>query len=270
MFRYLKAAFWVKPRIPGLGALPVNALSVLGFTILGLGHPGFWLLGIGLETLFLFSLSTSPRFHNWVNAQAVQVSSATTEAQRQALIDDLPPDLRQRYIALRGKCAKVLDVYQSEQADAYVMDESARVLRNLKWVYLKLLVARHNVVSAANSTTEAGLTRDITALEKSLQGNDESESLKASRQATVDILKKRLQNLRRKSETLQEIDSDCTRIESQVDLILENVSMAGKPTTLSADLDFSSNLLDSSLFGESEATVHDLEKSYAQSRKVKA
>ncbi len=38
MIEYLKQAFWAGPSLPGLGRLPVNALAVLGFGILGFGH----------------------------------------------------------------------------------------------------------------------------------------------------------------------------------------------------------------------------------------
>ncbi len=264
MFHYLKEAFWVKPRVAGLGAVPVNALAALGFTILGFGHSGFWWLGAGVEALFLLVLSTNTRFQNWVDARSAQVSSQDAEAMRQSLIKALPSDLTRKYALLRDKCAKVLEVYQSSQAESYVTDESSRVLRNLKWVYLKLLVARKNLLDVANAVTEDGLTHDIAALEKSLQKENESESLKESQKATLAILKKRLDNIRRKDETLEEIGSDCTRIEAQVDLILENASMAGKPQTITADLDFSSNVLDSSFFGESEQAVQNIDQSYSR------
>jgi hypothetical protein len=40
---YLKAAFYWKVRLGGLGYLPMNILILIGFGILGIGNPGFWL-----------------------------------------------------------------------------------------------------------------------------------------------------------------------------------------------------------------------------------
>src|SRR5262245_62693392 len=94
MLRYLKAAFFVRPQISGLGRLPVNVLAAACLAILGFGHPAFWLLGLGLETAFLAALSTNRRFQALVDADnqvRVQVDAETT---RRTLIDQLNPDAR--------------------------------------------------------------------------------------------------------------------------------------------------------------------------------
>ena len=61
MFRHLKAAFLAAPDIPGIGRLPVNAITLAGLAILGFGHPGFWPLALGAEAAYLYALATSPR-----------------------------------------------------------------------------------------------------------------------------------------------------------------------------------------------------------------
>ena len=49
MFRYLRAAFTARPRVPGLGGVPFNLLGLAGFGILGAANPAFWALGLGFE-----------------------------------------------------------------------------------------------------------------------------------------------------------------------------------------------------------------------------
>ena len=62
MWRYLKAAFLARPHLPGLGDVPVNILLAGGFAIVGIIHPAFWLLGLGVVGTLCLALATSPRF----------------------------------------------------------------------------------------------------------------------------------------------------------------------------------------------------------------
>jgi hypothetical protein len=59
-------------------------------------------------------------------------------------------------------------------------------------------------------------------------------------------------------------ESDLTRVESQVDLILDNAAMQGKPQTISADLDLASDLVSGGMFGDAESAVADLDRSYGK------
>ena len=69
MFRYLSAAFTARPRVPGLGEMPVNLLALAGFGIVGLASPAFWFLGLGLEAAYLFGLASNSRFREIVDAR---------------------------------------------------------------------------------------------------------------------------------------------------------------------------------------------------------
>jgi hypothetical protein len=133
-------------------------------------------------------------------------------------------------------------------------------------VYLKLLIARHHLQSPVNSETEQSLDKKIHELDADLKDGEETESLRQSKTATLGILKKRLLNVHRKKQTLEEIESDLTRIDNQVDLILENATMQGKPQTISADIELASDLLGGSVFGEDESAISDLEQTYGHQK----
>ncbi|HME10493.1 MAG TPA: hypothetical protein VKG25_25795 [Bryobacteraceae bacterium] len=264
MWRYLKAAFWVGVDVPALGRVPVNLAGVLGFGILGFAEPAFWLLGAGLETTFLFAMAFNQRFQKVVDASHLEIRDGDTESKRQNLIRQLPADLQSRMFQLGKGCQRVLEI--NRQSDDLVGDTNRDALGRLEWVYLKLLVARNNLVSMANQESEADLTKKVAEFEAGLRNTGDSETLRQSRSATLAILKERLANVHRRQESLAEIDSDLTRIEAQVQLIIENASMQGKPQTISSDIELASNLFSSNLFGESQPAIADLDQTYGTKR----
>jgi len=73
---YWWAAFNAKP----LGMpIPPNWFGVAAFGLLGaLVNPGLWLIGLGLEGLYLWSVSRNPRFRNTVDAAAGFVGDDST------------------------------------------------------------------------------------------------------------------------------------------------------------------------------------------------
>jgi len=268
VWRYLKSAFLVSVDVPSLGRIPVNALGAAAFAILGFAQPAFWLLGLAVEAAVVPALAFNPRFQKLVEAQSHESAQVDVEKQRMALVRLLESSAQQRLWAMATKCNQVLDVYRSQQADEYIIDANEHALKNLEWVYLKLLVARHHLLNPS-SETEQSLEKKIHDLEHDVQDAEETEALRQSKLATLNILKRRIATMRKKQQTLEEIESDLTRIDNQVDLILENATVQSKPQTISADVELASDLLGGSIFGEDESTVSAIEETYGQ-RKVTA
>jgi hypothetical protein len=266
VWRYLKAAFFVGADIPAVGRVPVNLLARVAFVVLGFGLPGFWLLGLAAEAVILPSLAFNKRFQNVVDATERQLTSGDSQVKRTALVQALPPDDRKRIDALDRKCAKVLDVYQNAQAEDFLVETNREALDNLKWVYTKLLIARFHLLTAGTDDTADSLQRRILSIQNDLQDSEETAALRQSKAATLDILKRRLANIERREQSLEEVESDLTRVESQVDLILDNAAMQGKPQTITTDLQLASDLVSGGLFGDSETAVADLDRDYSQPR----
>jgi hypothetical protein len=264
VWRYLKAAFFVGMDVPALGRVPVNVLTTAAFAILGFGHPGFWLLGIAAEAAILPALAFNKRFQNVVDAQSRQLSSGDSEAKRNSLIQLLPSDYKKRLADLQRKCGKVLEVYRNAQAEDFLIETNQHALDNLTWVYLKLLIARYHLLTAGTEDTPDSLLKRISTLEKELRDTDESPALRQSKAATLEILKRRVTNIQRREQSLEEIESDLTRVESQVDLILDNAAMQGKPQTISSDIELASDLVTGGMFGDAESTVADLDRDYGK------
>ena len=265
MWRYLKSAFFVSVDVPSLGRVPVNVLAATGFGILGFAQPAFWLLGLAIEATVIAALAFNPRFQKLVEAQSLEISQGDAERKRNALVKLLETGAQQRLWGLAKKCNQVLDVYRSQQAEEYIIESNDQALKNLEWVYLKLLVARHHLLNPT-SETEQSLAKKIQELEGDLRRGEETESLLQSKTATLHILKKRLATMHKKQQTLEEIESDLTRIDNQVDLILENATVQGKPQTISADIELASDLLGGSVFGDDESAISALEQTYARQK----
>jgi len=264
VWRYLKAAFLVSVNVPALGRLPINALVAAGFLILGFGHPGFWFLGLAAEGAIVPALAFNKRFQNVVDAEEREISTGDSQAKRSSLVQLLPAEDKRRLAALERKCDKVIEVYRNAQAEDFLIDTNRQALENLKWLHLKLMVARFHLLTAGTDDTPEALTQKIEALESDLKDNQDTAALRQSKAATLDILKRRLNNVHRREQSLEEVESDLTRVESQVDLILDNAAMQGKPQTISTDLELASDLVSGGMFGDVESTVADLDRNYSK------
>ena len=266
MWRYLKAAFFVGVEVPALGRVPLNALAAAGFLILGFGHPGFWFLGLAAEAAIVPTLAFNKRFQNVVDAQERQLSSGDSQAKRSSLVQLLPADYKKRLGDLERRCDKVIEVYRNAQAEEFLIDTNREALENLKWVYLKLLIARYHLLTAGTEDTPESLIKRIGVLQADANNPRETHALRQSKAATLEILKRRLANIQRREQSLEEVESDLTRVESQVDLILDNAAMQGTPQTISTDIELASDLVSGGMFGDAESTVADLDRDYGKSR----
>jgi hypothetical protein len=260
VLRYLSAAFWARPRIWGLGRVPWNALAVFGAAIFGFAEHAVWLGGLGLETLYLFSIGTNPRFQRWVDAQDVAAVAGETEEGRAQLVQSLGGAARQRLVRLEEKVTRIEKMYQQSRGDDYLYDTNRDAIKKLTWAFLKLLVAQRNLLMLGNQSNEMELQQKIAALEGELKGAT-TDTLRESKKATIDILRQRVNNGRRRAETLAEVDSDLGRVEAQIDLALEQASMKDKPTAISANIQLVSRMLDDD-YGDASSTIASLDQKY--------
>jgi predicted transcriptional regulator len=133
-------------------------------------------------------------------------------------------------------------VYRESQADDFLFDSNREALHKLASIYVRLLIPQRNITTMSTEANEKALQAQIDQIKKDLAGNIPS-TLRESKQATLNICVQRLSNLRRRFESLAEIESDLTRIEAQIDLALEDASLKGKPTAISGNIDLVSHLL---------------------------
>lgn len=261
--RYLKEAFWAKIEVPLLGAIPFNIVGLAAFALLGLGEPAFWPLGAGLEAAYLFLLSTNPRFQNVIDAQGKVAVEESAEEQRASLLSRLDKAQQHRLAALEQKCRRILQIYQDQQVNEFTVASNTDALKRLQWIFLKLLVAQHYLNDGGTDTSDDEIRAKIRQLTDDLKLSGLTRTLRESKEGTLRILQQRLANLGRRTESNAEIESDLARVEAQVDLALESATMQGQAEVISANVELTSHLLDSSSFGDLSATVDAMDQSFA-------
>ena len=266
MLRYLAAAFVARPRIPGLGAFPLNLLAVAAFAALGVANPAFWLLGLGLETAYLFGLATNGRFRNVVDAGAAPPRRERTGPSPDELARQIGQPGRRRLEGLQELFGKILGLYAQFQVDEFTASSNREALRTLAAHFARLLVAQGNIDRFWSGDAEE-IAAEVAGIAQDLKRDGLTVELRASKTRTLEILQARLENQKRKEQILDEIESELRRIEAQFELALENAAMSGQPRSVSAELGFDLSQLDQAVLGAVPAPEAAAPEPQARSRR---
>ncbi len=236
---YLRSAFNRRVPVPVLGHLPLNVMVVAAAGVLGLANPGFWLLGAAGEVLFLVLKASSPRFQKLLEGERLLAEQQTWEEKVGETVARLEAISRARYRRLLGQCRRILGISDALDADSLgnFRDLRARSLNQLLGIYLRLLSSREVIESNLSRLDRTELEAEAMRLQERLAAAAGDAALARSIQGTLDIQKKRLDNLARAQATQAVIDSELERIEQQVELIREEAAVTGRPEQLSVRLD---------------------------------
>ena len=239
--RYLWHAFFARPDIPLL-RLPWNAIAVIAAGIAGWWDPAIWGVATAGEMIYLFTLASNPGFQQYIkDRQTVELRGDTEEA-RKRLLSRVGGAARQRYVKLEDKRRRLDTLYRDTANDDLFAESNTEAMQKLTWLYLNLLVAQRNLVVAPASDAR-DLQKQIATCEREL-ASAPSEATRASKEATLRLLRERLDNIEHKGTALAEIDADLARIETQLDFALEEATLRGRPAAISANVELTSRLLD--------------------------
>lgn len=236
---YVKAAFWQKINVPGLGALPLNGLACLGLFALGFGHPAFWLLGLGLESAYLTLLAGSARFQRVVQGRDLVKEAEQREQHRIRLLDSLSTSARKRYNKLMQQAYAVVPAGDSSVGDL-LRDNLAGML----WTFLRLLASQEKVQGILDNANRSDAELELAELEKRIADAPADSALQRSLTASVEILRKRLANLDRAKESTLVLSAELERIERQITLLREEAAVGQSPEALTSHLDTVSRSLE--------------------------
>ncbi len=236
---YVKEAFHRRAQLPLLGMMPANKMALAAFAVLGLANPGFWFLGAGLEVAYLTWLAGSERFQKLVKAERLlEVQESWKERVHQS-VARLSEEGRDRYRRLLGQCRRILGISETFDGDSLgnFRDMRARSLNQLLGIYLRMLTSKEVIKANVVGLDREKLQEEARKLEKRLAETSDEGPLARSLQGTLDIHRRRLENLDRAGDSLKVIDAELDRIEKQVELIREESAVSGKPELLSTRLD---------------------------------
>lgn len=237
LWSYIKAAFNARPF--GMFVAP-NWVGLAAVGFLGLGNPGFWVLGAGVELLYLLSLATNSRFQRVVDRKGTAGSEQEWKARQDALIARLTDTDQARYVAFVSRCRQILDQlaqYDSSGTAAQLQGEN---LGKLTWVYLKLLLARRTMSKVLKEPT-LGETTEIEArleaVRRRLAEPQLGEDLRRSLTQQAEILQQRVAQRSEGREKLDFLEAEILRIHEQVELLREQAALSADAEGLSARLD---------------------------------
>lgn len=238
--RYLYHAFFARPDIPLL-RLPWNALGVIGAAVAGFWDPAIWGVASAGELIYLFTLASNAGFQQSIDNRRIQEQRGDTDDARYALKRSLGGAARRRYEKLEEKRARLEKLSAQHKSDDLFYESNLDALRKLTWLFLNLLVAQRNLIVAPESDARE-LQKQLAAAERELAAAT-TESLRTSKQATLRLLRARLDNVQHRQTSLAEVEADLSRIETQFDVALEEASLRGAPTAISANVELTSHLL---------------------------
>ncbi len=236
---YVREAFHYRVRLPALGGLPANKMGLGLFAILGLANPGFWFLGAAAEIAFLVLAASSKRFQKVVEGVRLLEAQENWREKVHGAVQRLTPPSQERFRTLLEQCRRTLGISQTLHADGL---ENLRDIRNqnlnqLLSIFLRLLTAREVIAANVPGLDRARLQAELKRIQERLEKTEEGSPLRRSLEGTLDIHRRRLENLDRATQSLKVIDAELERIEGQVELIREESAVGGKPEFLSSRLD---------------------------------
>lgn len=227
---YLAAAFNARPfGMP----LPPNWFAIAAFALLGaFVNPGLWLIGAGLEGLYLWALSRNERFRATVDAGG---KGEDWVARYNALSYHLDEDARRRQESIESQAREIVDLLSSTGATEMQKSD----VRQMAWLHLKLLAARASILQVINSAE-----RDKRAIEEQerrvidrLSEDSIGDELKRSLEQQLEVLRSRRAGHADAQHRRELVEAELERLRQQVSLVREQALLATDEHSVASSLD---------------------------------
>jgi hypothetical protein len=227
---YLAAAFNAKP----LGMpIPPNWFGVAAFGLLGaLVNPGLWLIGLGLEGLYLWAVSKNERFRNFVDAEAGATDSS---ARYQNLLAHLDQSAQSQQYDVEREAAEIVGLLQRSDAHGSQIGD----IHQLAWLHLKMLAARASFaeVVAVAERERKKLDEQERRCRERLAESDTDEELRRSLEQQIAVIQSRHQAHADAERRLELVDAELGRLRQQVSLVREQALLATDADGIALSLD---------------------------------
>lgn len=227
---YLAAAFNARPfGMP----VPPNWFGIAAFAVLGAFiNPGLWLIGVGLEGLYLWMLSQNPRFRNAVDASTPE--QVDWRNRYDTMLAPLDPSAREQQNAIEYQAAEIVELLTRSGANESQMGD----VRQMAWLHLKLLAARAALLQVLASAVRARRELDTQEerIQTRLQG-DCNDDLRRSLEQQLEVIKTRRIAHADAERRRELVDAELDRLRQQVSLVREQALLATDERTAAQSLD---------------------------------
>lgn len=227
---YLAAAFNARP----LGMpVPPNWFGVAAFALLGaFVNPALWLIGLGLEGLYLWTLSRHPRFRATVDAEQGQTDWRARYAQ---FTSYLSQEARDQQSTIEAQANEICDLLSRTGATESQMSD----VRQMAWVHLKLLAAHASILQVISSAgrESRNLQDQERRLIDRLSRETMDDELKRSLEQQLQVIRERRTGHADAERRRELIEAEIERLRQQVSLVREQALLATDEHSAAASLD---------------------------------
>jgi len=227
---YIAAAFNARPfGMP----IPPNWFALVAFGLLGvLLSPGFWLIGVGLEGLYLWMLSRHPRFRATVDAEG---GRQNWDSRYGALIATLDNLSRQSQETIEQQAREIVDLLARTGATESQISD----VRQMAWLHLKLLAARASMVQviASADREKRNLEEQEQRLIERLSKNEINDELRRSLEQQLAVIRSRRAAHADAQQRRELVEAELERLRQQVSLVREQALLATDEHSVATSLD---------------------------------
>lgn len=244
IIKYVKEAFKV----------PYNLILLTGGLLAGVitMHPEVvWPIVGALEILYLLGVAQHPRFQNLVRSRwAASEAPQAAEQAGERLLATLSTERQARFSKVRERCEELQrSLAQSRggsQLGELFGEQQVESVNKLLWAFLRALA--HEQVLAAFSTPgrRSEIEESLRRVQADLDEPNVSESMRTALGESIEVLRKRLENLIHADENLQSLRARLLRIENSILLIQEQALTRSDPSFIEAEVQAATAGLDTS------------------------
>lgn len=242
--RYVRAAFLAPANLIGLFAATVASAVTQ--------DPVPAAVALGLEALYLGTLSWLPQFRRAVRAQ--RPSDAEAAAEVEQMLQELAPSQREHYQALRELRDKIDENYRKLPSGTVVAASSERSVDALLTAFLRLVLTLNHYRKFLNVADRQVVESELEELKRELE-EETHPRLREVKQKRLEILDKRLQRFQQAAESREIISHQLAGIEDLLRLTHEQSIAIRDPQSVSRQLDVLSAEV-----AASEETVKEMER----------
>jgi hypothetical protein len=228
---YLAAAFNARPfGMP----VPPNWFAVAAVGLLGaFVSPGIWLIGAGIEGLYLWALSRNQRFRATVDASRLPPSDL--RVRYDALLERLDESGRRSQEGIERQARELSEILTRSGANPSQLAD----VRTMAWLHLKLLAARSSfaqVISTAEREHRA-LDEQAERLRARLERPDTDADLRRSLEQQLEVIASRTAAHADAERRRELVDAELERLRQQIALVKEQALLATDEGTVAPSLD---------------------------------
>lgn len=229
---YLVAAFNARP----LGMpVPPNWFALAAFALLGaLINPGFWLIGAGIEGLYLWTLTRNERFRAVVDADG-NAGQANWDSRYQSMIAPLDTAAREVQTGMEHQASQIVQILSRVGANESQIDD----VRQMAWLHLKLLAARAALIQVISVAADEHRSMDEQEqrVTNRLKRGDADDELRRSLEQQLQVIQSRRTAHADAQRRRELVDAELERLRQQIALVREQALLATDERSVRQSLD---------------------------------